>query len=163
MHGLTMFHNEGIFSDSEYEHEVDNLKASVKNVVAIESNKIEEQKRLEEIAKKRYEEEHAEEIRRKEEAEAIREAERREYLNKHAEILHVIEKEFANHKEDIQKLHIKQIDSASYDDIMPKGEISHYDIMRYFVAIGRADAAAKFYVDKFNLSAQDALQYLLAI
>ncbi len=47
--------------------------------------------------------------------------------------------------------------------IMPKGEISHYDIMRYFVAIGRADAAAKFYVDKFNLPAQDALQYLLAI
>lgn len=46
---------------------------------------------------------------------------------------------------------------------MPKGEISHYDIMRYFVAIGRADAAGKFYVDKFNLSAQDALQYLLAI
>lgn len=46
---------------------------------------------------------------------------------------------------------------------MPKGEISHYDIMRYFVAIGRADAAAKFYVDKFNLPAQDALQYLLAI
>lgn len=35
--------------------------------------------------------------------------------------------------------------------------------MRYFVAIGRADAAAKFYVDKFNLPAQDALQYLLAI
>jgi len=25
------------------------------------------------------------------------------------------------------------------------------------------DAAAKFYVDKFNLPAQDALQYLLAI
>lgn len=163
MHELIMFHNEGIFSDSEYEHEVDNLKASVKNVVAIESKKIEEQKRLEEIAKKRYEEEHAEEIRRKEEAEAIREAERREYRNKHAEILKVIEKEFANHKGDIQKLHIEQIDSAAYDDIMPKGEIKHYDIMRYFVAIGRADAAAKFYVDKFNLSAQDALQYLLAI
>lgn len=36
-------------------------------------------------------------------------------------------------------------------------------IDRYFVAIGRADAAAKFYVDKFNLPAQDALQYLLAI
>lgn len=163
MHELTMFHNEGIFSDSEYEHEVDNLKASVKNVVAIESKKIEEQKRLEEIAKKRYEEEHAEEIRRKEEAEAIREAERREYRNKHAEILKVIEKEFANHKGDIQKLHIAQIDSAAYDDIMPKGEISHYDIMRYFVAIGRADAAAKFYVDKFNLSAQNAIQYLSAI
>ena len=59
--------------------------------------------------------------------------------------------------------HLKQIDTANYDDIMPKGEISHYDIMRYFVAIGRADAAAKFFVDKFNLPAQDALQYLLAI
>jgi len=46
---------------------------------------------------------------------------------------------------------------------MPRGKISHYDIMRFFVAIGRADAAAKFYVDKFNLSVQDALQYLLAI
>lgn len=163
MHELTMFHNEGIFSDSEYEHEIDILKASVKNVVAIESEKVEEQKRLEVIAKKRYEEEHAEEIRRKEEAEAKREAERREYRNKHGEILQVIENEFANHKGDIQKLHLEQIESASYDDIMPKGEISHYDIMRYFVAIGRADAAAKFYVDKFNLSAQDALQYLLAI
>ena len=96
-------------------------------------------------------------------AEARREEERREYRNKHAEILQVIEKEFTNHKGDILKLHIEQIDSATYDDIMPKGEISHYDIMRYFVAIGRADAAAKFYVEKFNLSAQDALQYLLAI
>lgn len=37
--------------------------------------------------------------------------------------------------------------SATYEDIMPKGEISHYDIMRYFVAIGRAEAAGKFYVD----------------
>lgn len=163
MHELSMFHNEGIFTDSEYEHEIDILKASVTNVVAIESQKVEEQKRLEEIAKKRYEEEHAEEIKKKEEAEARREAERLEYRNKHAEILQIIDKEFANHKEDIQKLHIEQIASASYDDIMPKGEISHYDIMRYFVAIGRADAAAKFYVDKFNLSAQDALQYLSAI
>lgn len=163
MHELTMLHNEGILSDSEYENEVDILKASVKNVVAIESEKVEEQKRLKEIAKKRYEEEHAEEIKRKEEAEARREAERLEYRNKHAEILQVIDKGFASHKEDIQKLQLEQIDSASYDDIMPKGEISHYDIMRYFVAIGRADAAAKFYVDKFNLSAQDALQYLFAI
>lgn len=163
MHELTMFHNEGIFSDSEYENEVDILKASVKNVVAIESEKVEEQKRLEVIAKKRYEEEHAKEIKRKEDAEARREAERLEYRNKHAEILQIIDKEFANHKEDIQKIQLEQIDSASYDDIMPKGEISHYDIMRYFVAIGRADAAAKFYVDKFNLPAQDALQYLLAI
>ena len=44
MHELTMFHNEGIFTDSEYEHEVDILKASVQNVVAIDSEKIEEQK-----------------------------------------------------------------------------------------------------------------------
>ena len=46
---------------------------------------------------------------------------------------------------------------------MPEGDISHYDVMRYFVAIGRADAAGKFYIDKFNLTAQDALQYLLAL
>lgn len=163
MHELNMFHNEGIFTDSEYEHEIDILKASVKNVVAIENEKIEEEKRVREIAQKRYEEEHAEELKRKEAADARREEERREYRNKHAEILQVIEKEFATHKGDIQKLHLEQIDSATYNDIMPKGEISHYDIMRYFVAIGRADAAAKFYVDKFNLSAQDALQYLLAI
>ena len=163
MHELSMFHNEGIFTDSEYEHEVDTLKASVKNVVAIESEKIEEQKRIKELERKRYEKEHAEELKRKEEAEARREAERREYQNKYVEILQVIEQEFANHKIDIQKLHLEQIDSATYDEILPKGEISHYDIMRYFVAIGRADAAAKFYVDKFNLSAQEALQYLLAI
>jgi len=62
MHELNMFHNEGILSDSEYENEVDILKASVKNVVAIESEKVEEQKRLNGIAKKRYEEEHAVEI-----------------------------------------------------------------------------------------------------
>ena len=131
--------------------------------VLIENEKIEEQKRVREIAQKQYEKEHEEELRRKEEAEARREAERLEYRNKHAEILQVIEKEFANHKGDIQKLHLEQIDSATYDDIMPTGEISHYDIMRYFVAIGRADAAGKFYVDKFNLSPQDALQYLSAI
>jgi uncharacterized protein YbjQ (UPF0145 family) len=163
MHELTMFHNECIFTDSEYENEVEILKASVDNVVAIESEKIEEQKRIKELEKKRYEEEHAEELKRKEEAEARRKEERREYQNKHAEILQVIEKEFANHKEDIKNMKIEQIDAATYNDIMPKGEISHYDIMRYFVAIGRADAAAKFYVDKFNLSAQDAIQYLSAI
>lgn len=163
LHELIMFHNEGILTDSEYEHEVEVLKGSVENVVAIENEEIEAQKRLDDIAKKRYEEEHAEEIKRKKELEAIREAERLEYQNKHAEILQVIEKEFAIHKGDIKRLRLNQIEIATYDDILPKGEISHYDIMRYFVAIGRADAAAKFYVDKFNLSAQDALQYLLAI
>ena len=163
MHELNMYHNEGIFTDSEYEHEVDILKAAVKNVVAIESKRLDEQKRVMEIAQKKYEEQQAEELRRKEDAKAKKEAEQLEYQNKYSEILQVIEKEFANHKGDIQKLHLEQIDTATYDDIMPKGEISHYDIMRYFVAIGRADAAAKFYVDKFNLPAQDALQYLLAI
>ena len=159
MHELITFHNEGIFSDSEYEHEIEVLKASVKNVVAIENEKIEEQKRI----KKRYEEEHAEEIKRKEEIEAKRAAERLKYKDKYVDIFQVIEKDFANHRIDIQRLRIEQVNSATYDDIMPKGDISHYDIMRYFVAIGRADAAAKFYVDKFNLSVQDALQYLLAI
>lgn len=101
MHELTMFHNEGIFTDSEYEHEVEILKASVENVVAIESEQIEEQKRLKEIAQKRYEEKHADEIRQKREVEARREVERLEYRNKHAEIFQVIEKEFANHKGDI--------------------------------------------------------------
>ena len=162
-HELIMFHNEGIFSDSEYEHEVEILKESVKNMVAIENEKNEERKRVIEIEKKLHEEKQAEEIKRKKEAEAKREADRLENLKKHADILKVIENEFANHKEDIQRLHIEQIDSATYDDIMPNCEISHYDIIRYFVAIGRADAAGKFYVDKFNLSAQDALQYLLAI
>ena len=92
-----------------------------------------------------------------------REEKHNEKKNKHEENIKKKKKEFANHKGDIQKLHLEQIETATYDDIMPKGEISHYDIMRYFVAIGRADAAAKFYVDKFNLPAQDALQYLLAI
>ena len=163
MHELIMFHDEGIFTDSEYEHEVEILKASVKNVVAIENEKIEEQKRIKENERRRYEENHAEEARRKEEIEAKRAAERLEYQNKHADIFQVIERDFANHRIDIQRLRIEQVNSAKYDDIMPKGEISHYDIMRYFVAIGRADAAVKFYVDTFNLSVQDALQYLLAI
>lgn len=163
MHELTMFHNEGIFTDAEYEHEKEILKSSVKNVVAIETIEVEEQKKTREIERKRYEEEHAEEMKRREEAEAKKQAEILEYQNKHAEIISIIEKEFENHKVDIQKLHLDQIISAKYDDIMPDGQISHYDIMRYFVAIGRADAAGKFYIDKFNLSAQDALQYLLAI
>lgn len=163
MHELYMFHNEGIFTDSEYEHEVEILKSIVKNVVAIENERIEEEKKAKEIVRQRYEEEHAEELRRREEAEAKMEAERLEYQNKHAEIIQIIQNEFANHKTDIQKLHIDQINSATYDDIMPESGISHYDIIRYFVAIGRADAAGKFYIDKFNLTAQDALQYLLAI
>lgn len=163
MHELAMFHNEGIFSDSEYEHEVEILNSSVKNVVSIENEIIEEEKKAKEIARKRYEEEHAEERKRREEAEAKIEAELLEYQNKHAAIIQVIQKEFANHKIDIQKLRIDQIISATYVDIMPEGDISHYDVMRYFVAIGRADAAGKFYIDKFNLTAQDALQYLLAL
>lgn len=156
MHELIIFHNEGILTDTEYEHEVEILKASIQNVVAIENERNEE-------LKKRYEKELAEKEKHKKEAEEKIEVERLEYQKKHTEILQIIDKEFMNHKEDIQKLDSEQINSATYDDILPKGEISHYDIMRYFVAIGRADAAGKFYVDKFNLSAQDALQYLLAI
>ena len=163
MHELKMFYNEGICSDAEYEHEVDILKALVKKEVAIECEKFEIQKRLDEDARQRHEDELAERKRRREEAEAKKEAERCEYHTRHADIFEVIEKDFGSHKGDIQKLLIEQIYSASYDDIIPKGEISHYDIMRYFVAIGRADAAAKFYVDTFNLPAEDALDYLSGI
>lgn len=160
---LKTFLNEGILSDSEYENEVQILNANIKNVVAIEAEQAEKQKRLQEIEKKRFEAEHAEELKRREEAEAKREAERQEYQKKHAAIMQTIEKEFANHKTDIQRLNLEEIRDASYDDILPQGDITHYDIMRYFVAIGRADAAGKFYMNKFNLSAEDALQYLLAI
>ncbi len=80
--------------------------------------------------------------------------------NKYKDIFQVIDNEFDNHKEDVRTLRIEQINSANYEDIIPKGEFSHYHIMRYFIAIGRADAAGKFYVDTFKLPAQDALQYL---
>lgn len=163
MHELKMYHNEGIITDSEYEHEIKVLNYTVKNVVAIENERIVEQKKAEEIARQRDKEENERKIKRREEAESKRKAEILEYQNKHAEILQIIQKEFANHKKDIQNLDVEQINSASYVDIMPEGDISHYDVMRYFVAIGRADAAGKFYIDKFNLTAQDALQYLLAI
>lgn len=156
MHELAMFHREGIFTDSEYEHEVEVLRSSVKNVVAIENERIEKEKRAKE-------KEHAEELKQREVAESKREAKLLEYQKKYDEINQIIQEEFVNHKVDIQKLRIDQINTATYDDIMPEGEFSHYDIMRYFVAIGRADAAGKFYIDKFNLTAQDALQYLLAI
>lgn len=160
LHELTMFHNEGIFTDSEYKHEVEILKASVQNIVAIESAKIEELQRIKELEKKKYEEEHAEELKRRKEAEAKREKELQEYKNKYKDIFQVIDNEFDNHKEDVRTLRIEQINSANYEDIIPKGEFSHYHIMRYFIAIGRADAAGKFYVDTFKLPAQDALQYL---
>ena len=163
MHELKMFHDEGIFTDSEYEQEIAVLKKSVLNIVAIENERNEEQKRLEAIEKKRYEAEHAEELKRKQEVEARKEAERLAYRNKHAEIFKIIEAEFEYHRSDIKKLDFDQINSATYDDILPEGDLSHYDIMRYFVALGRAAAAGKFYIDKFHLSAQDALQYLLAI
>ena len=58
---------------------------------------------------------------------------------------------------------IKHRDIRLLNMIRRTDPVIPYDIMRYFVAVGRADAAAKFYVDKFNLPAQDALQYLLAI
>lgn len=160
---LKTFLKEGVLSESEYENEVRILKSNIENVVAKEAEKAEEQKRLKEIERQRYEAEHAEELKRREEAEAKRAAERQEYENKHAAIMQTIEKEFANHKSDIKRLHLDEIRNATYDDILPQGEISHYDIMRYFVAMGRADAAGKFYMNKFNLSAEDALQYLLAI
>lgn len=163
MHELIMFHKEGIFTDAEYEHEVEILKTSVSNVVAIENEKNEEQKRTRDIAQKQYEVELAKAMKRKEELEAKRVAEHLEYQNRYAEILQVIDNEFARHKVDIQSLDLDKINSASYADVLPKGDISHYDIMRYLVALGRADAAAKFYVDKFKLSAQDALQYLLGL
>lgn len=160
---LKTFLKEGVLSESEYENEVRILKSNIENVVAKEAEKAEEQKRLKEIERQRYEAEHADELKRRAEAEAKREAERLEYQNKHTAMMQTIEKEFANHKGDIQRLHLDEIRTATYDDILPQGDISHYDIMRYFVALGRADAAGKFYMNKFNLSAEDALQYLLAI
>ncbi|GEM_PF-835019 len=156
MHELTALYREGLFTDSEYEYEVENLKLSIENVVAVEHEMVEEQRRVKE-------EKLAEELRRKKEYEEKEEAERLAYNNKYAKIFQVIEKDFANHKADIQKLQIEQIDSATYDDIMLDGEISHYDIVRYYVAIGRADAAAKYCVDEFDMSAQEAIEYLLAI
>lgn len=163
MHELKTFHDEGIFTDAEFEHEVKLLKLSIQNTVAIETERVEEQKKAREIAEKEYEAAQAESLRRIKEADAQKEAERLEYQNKHAEILQIIENEFSKHKDEIKSLGIDQINSAKYDDILPKGDMSHYDIMRYFVSLGRADAAGKFYVDKFNLSAEDALQYLLAL
>lgn len=163
MHELKQYHDEGILSDSEYEHEVSILKSTTKNVVAIETEQVEIQKKEDEQRRQRYEEEHAEEIKRRDELKAKREAQKREYELKHAEIFNTIERDFISHKADIRKLHFDQINAATYNDILPAGEVSHYDIMRYFVAIGRADAAAKFYVDKFNLPAEEAIQYLLAI
>lgn len=163
IHELKTFHNEGIFTDAEYEHEVDILKASVENIVAVESEEVLKQKEAQEVARKRREEQLAEDQKRKEEFEASRKAERQEYYNQNAESLSVIEKGFAAHKEDIRNLSIEQINSATYDDILPEGEITFYDTMRYFIAIGRADAAGKFYIDKYGLSAQDALEYLSGI
>lgn len=160
---LKTFLKEDVISKSEYENEVHILKSNVENVVARESEHAAEQRQLKEFERQRFEVEHAEGIKRREEAEARIESERLEYQNRYAAILQTIEKEFANHRNDIQRLHLDEIRIATYDDILPQGDIKHYDIMRYFVAIGRADAAGKFYMNKFNLSAEDALQYLLAI
>lgn len=159
MHELMMYHEEGIYSDAEFEHEVDILKSSVNNVVEIENRKFEEQKRAEELEKKLLEEEQ----KRKEEYKIKIEEERLKFHEKYGDVLQLINNEFEKHKEDVLKLDVQQIKSASYNDILPVGELSHYDIMRYFISIGRADAAGKFYIDKFNLSAEEALQYLYYI
>jgi len=163
MHELSTYHNEGIFSDTEYEHEVEILNTSVENIVAVESKESEKLKEAREIARKRREEEQAEEQKRKEEFEAKRKAERLEYYNQNANSLSIIEKGFVIHKGDIRNLSIEQITSATYNDIMPEDDLSFYDTLRYFIAIGRADAAGKFYIDKYGLSAQDAIEYLSGI
>lgn len=167
MRELVTLHNEGIFTDAEYEYEVEILKASVENIVAVEVKAIEKQKREEEIARKQFEKEHEEEIKwlkeEKEREEAEREAERLAFQDMHAKILQTIKMSYESHKGDIANLSIDKINSANYDDILPKSDIPHFDIIRYFIALGRADAAGKFYVDKFGLSAQDALDYLSAI
>lgn len=120
------------------------LKNSVENTVAKETNVIEEYKKGQEEAKKRAEIEQAESLKRIKEADAKKEAERLEYINKHSEILQVIDKEFTNHKDDIKGLDVERINNATYDDILPKETLTHYNTMRYFVALGRADAAAKY-------------------
>lgn len=156
MHELKLYHTEGILTDSEYKNEMEILKSNITNVVAIEAAALEAKMQRQEYSQ-------VEESKRKEESEARMESERLEYQKKFADIFQIINDDFVKHKGDIGKLHISDIDNAIYDDIMPDGNISHYDLMRYFVAIGRADAACKFYIDKFNLTAQDAIQYLLAI
>ena len=82
MHELKTFHDEGIFTDAEFEHEVKLLKLSIQNTVAIETERVEVQKKAREIAEKEYEAAQAESLRRIKEADAQKEAERLEYQKK---------------------------------------------------------------------------------
>lgn len=68
-------------------------------------------------------------------------------------------------KDDINSVTAVQANVSSYESLLPAeyGELRPYDVIRYLIAKGNTPAAAKFYMDKFRLSFEDAKEYIVNI
>lgn len=175
LHKLTLYHNEGVLSDEEYNYEVDRIKTYTHNVVAEETRsdldrkkaqeefEAERLRQREEYAKE-YEKRHEEEVKAQKEAKRKLEEEQAEEIRKKKEFLDYINQEFPNHKNDVETVDLSTVLNANYEEDIPKiSDLTHYEIMRYLVCKGNIEGACKYYCDKYHLAVTDAKEYLLGI
>lgn len=175
LHQLHVFFNEGIISEEEYKYEEERIRKAMHNIIATEAKEAAELKRIqeEEAAEKArqkaeadriYAEKHAAEIKAREEERRKYEEEHAEVIKRKAEIIDLIKAEFPKKKSAVESVMSSTVANASYSDYIPNiDSLSDYDKMRYLVAINQIPAACKYYCDKYNLSAEDAKEYLLGI
>lgn len=165
LHELYLYHSEGILSDEEFEYEVNRIKSLTEydNPILDDVNKEKQlQKEREESARKRAEwQAHQDALKKEAMAKYTAEQLAREQENE--KILAFINSEFANHRADVDRLAIYEIETASYEGLLPFDDMKVYDAIRFLISKGAAAAAGKYYVDKYHLSAADAKEYMLGI
>lgn len=175
LHHLHLFHKEGIISEEEFKYEEERIRGAMHNIVAFEAKEAAELKRIKEEeeaktarereeAERLYAEQQAAEIKKQEEERKKYEEEHAEDIRKKTEIINLIKLEFPKKKSAVQSVSTNSVESASYCEFIPNVDgLTDYDKMRYLVAIDKIPAACKYYCDKYNLSAEDAKEYLLGI
>ena len=165
LHEIYLYHNEGIISDEEYEFEVKRIKSQTEydNPILEDVNKVKQlQKEREESERKRAEWlEHQEALKKEAMSKYTAEQLAREQENE--KIIAFINSEFAKHQKDVDNLAIYEIETASYEGLLPFEDMKVYDAIRFLISKGAAAAAGKYYVDKYHLSAADAKEYMLGI
>lgn len=175
LHKLSIYHSEGLLSDEEYEYEETKIKQEMHNFVAEEAKTAIDRKRIqeEEETKRKLEREeierkcaaeYAARIKAQEEAQRTYEKEHADEIKKKNKMLEFIKQEFPKHKSDVEDVDLNAIPNATYQEYIPNiPDLTHYEIMRYLVALGKVPGACKYYCDKYNLSPTDAKDYLLGI
>lgn len=152
LHEIKLYKTEGILSEEEFEYEKKNVIESFDNPIAVE---IKEKQHLQKVME--------ENARIAAEKKAQEEAHKLDMKKKAEEMGSQVEHDFFSHKNDVFNLTIKEIENATYEGKLPNADVKIYDAIRYLISKGEAAAAGKLYVDKYNLSPNDAIEYMTGI